>query len=665
MRHNILFLDVDGVLNHKSWRENNDDYFDKPICAENMEHLKAIINATRAKIVLTSSYRRYWNEGKIQVDPIGDYITRMFAEYDLEIDSKTPEFEGNDRKAEIEAWLLTHQEQVENYVIIDDVDYGYEQFFVKTDDQLGLDAKSVEKAIDILLLKPEDMRTVDKEWDEVKSLLVESIGLDKFEMWFKQMRCIGYSSKKNELLLTSHAFARVVIEEVEELFDALETALKRVFGDDADYFIEDITSDENDDFLMNLEKNNSRVEVDIFSAYDNFPELKMKKQLVRVAKIIREFPEHIFGADKDIELFNRLVLTFANAAKVSGTKNVSVTRTGDGFLELYSKDIFAIDKIKDEITIFSKSDFNRFVIRNYNKKRRYLPAPLLDSQQSYYNAFYPNVDVFFTLFCIINSSPIVEIETVKDGINSKVVFEYGLNFSRTIETLPSDKKDGSYITYKTSITNEEIYTVLERMAFFYKDFCSFTFFEPDPRTWITFNNKKDIGRYLDELTNQKCKSYWGKHKASGKDRYNKNFYKASVEFALNFDDKANVVETYYNYSLLPENNVFSDKIYEEVTKRINSWLSDKIPGRSITVSDVKKFNIMVNVCSDDDYEESTIKRESPDSRTMINDMITDIFEEDFEYFLDCYPSEVIDFVLDICKKKSEQAIENVFLDGMK
>ena len=58
MRHNILFLDVDGVLNHKSWRENNDDYFDKPICAENMEHLKGIVDIYLAETD-TCPHNRY------------------------------------------------------------------------------------------------------------------------------------------------------------------------------------------------------------------------------------------------------------------------------------------------------------------------------------------------------------------------------------------------------------------------------------------------------------------------------------------------------------------------------------------------------------------------------------------------------------------------------
>lgn len=669
----VIFLDIDGVLNDNSYREFIGNYYEDPIDEKKLDLLKKIVDKSNAKIVLSSTWRMYWEKDSLSPDSI--QLNRIFNRKNLKIYDKTENF-GEDRDYEILIYLAKND--VEEYIILDDFDFNWSEtnrkHFVQTNDETGLDERAVEKALRLLLGEQveEKMDKIDKEWAEVEALIRDKIGEQLFETYFKDVKPIGVSLKNNKFLLSAPSFIRVAVENNIILLTAFEKAIKVVFGEDIAYYIEGVDVNEKAEFIFenyisDTNTRSSKICYDLFSTYNDWPEIKLKKQMSRVSKIIREFPEHIFGTDKDIELFNRLVLTFANTAKVSGTKNVSLTRTGDKFLEFYSKDIFLIDRISDEKMIFSKSDFERFVIRNYNKKRRYLPAPLLDSQQSYPDVFYPNVDVFFTLFCIINSSPIVEIETVKDGIGSKVVFEHGLNLSRTIETLPSDKKDGSYITYKTSITNEEIYTVLERMAFFYKDICSFTFFEKHgPRTWITFNNKKDIGHYLDERTNPRFKSYWGKHKASGKDRYNKNFYKASVEFALNFDDKANVVETYYNYSLLSENNVFSDKIYEEVTRKINEWILNKAPGRSISVSDVKtRCNILINILTDDEYEEVTIKRNSPDSRTMINDMITDIFEEDFEYFLDCYPSEVIDFVLDICKNKAEQAIENVFLDGMK
>lgn len=148
----VVFLDIDGVLNTEAYRENPDvDYFEEPISELHMCHLKRLINETAAKIVLSSTWRIYWEPGEQQYDRAGEYFNQLFKKYGLEIYDKTPELK--DRDVEVSAWLTDHQ--TESFVILDDYDFEWspcnEKHLVKTNDETGLDAFSVEKAIKILL----------------------------------------------------------------------------------------------------------------------------------------------------------------------------------------------------------------------------------------------------------------------------------------------------------------------------------------------------------------------------------------------------------------------------------------------------------------------------------------------------------------------------------
>ena len=66
MRKKIIFLDIDGVLNSKNYRENPEiDYYHDFISDENMRFLEYIVRAAGgAEIVLSSSWRFYWGVEK-------------------------------------------------------------------------------------------------------------------------------------------------------------------------------------------------------------------------------------------------------------------------------------------------------------------------------------------------------------------------------------------------------------------------------------------------------------------------------------------------------------------------------------------------------------------------------------------------------------------------
>ena len=149
----VIFLDIDGVLNTEAYREDpNVDYFEKPISEIHMRLLKQLVKATGAKIVLSSTWREYWEQGQDQSDSFGYYINNLFRKYDLAIFDKTLELKGRDE--EITEWKEHHQGELEGFVIIDDYDFEWsdvnKNHLVKTLDKVGLDEKSTERALKIL-----------------------------------------------------------------------------------------------------------------------------------------------------------------------------------------------------------------------------------------------------------------------------------------------------------------------------------------------------------------------------------------------------------------------------------------------------------------------------------------------------------------------------------
>lgn len=145
----VIFLDFDGVLNSAKYLAACGE-FGVVIDPARMVFLKRIVDATAAKIVLTTSWREYWSAGT--EDPTGKKIREIFRSYDLQIFDKTPMLHTR-REEEIRAWLTGHPE-VENFVVLDDRLLGGDFLsghFVKTSNHFdGLDAEDAEKAISIL-----------------------------------------------------------------------------------------------------------------------------------------------------------------------------------------------------------------------------------------------------------------------------------------------------------------------------------------------------------------------------------------------------------------------------------------------------------------------------------------------------------------------------------
>lgn len=152
----VIFLDIDGVLNSRAYdrRRNWDEQTD--IDETRLPFIKEIVDATGAKIVLSSTWRQHWDKDTNRCDEDGLYINKTFAKFGLTVFDKTPDLGITAlRRDEISKWMKATEEVIDSFVIIDDYRYGWgdlNEHFVKTEPnfRLGIEREHVEKAIEIL-----------------------------------------------------------------------------------------------------------------------------------------------------------------------------------------------------------------------------------------------------------------------------------------------------------------------------------------------------------------------------------------------------------------------------------------------------------------------------------------------------------------------------------
>ena len=148
---NVIFLDIDGVLNSPNYTKRYKEMKTKKgrtyknIDDNALNYLKELQNRYDAKIVLTSTWRKWRNlisidkfKKSIKEDPITederteDYANlrtlyeKLRLEYDLDLDDMTDDLQN--RMLEIQLYLLLHKE-IEKFVILDDDDQNFTEMF--------------------------------------------------------------------------------------------------------------------------------------------------------------------------------------------------------------------------------------------------------------------------------------------------------------------------------------------------------------------------------------------------------------------------------------------------------------------------------------------------------------------------------------------------------
>lgn len=107
--HNYIFLDVDGVLN---------EHCELPLIHECLANLASVVKATKANVIVSSSWRDFPDMMEILVE--------SFRRFDIEYCGTT---EPNHSKGwAIDKFLEDHKDEIRKYAVIDD-DYTLKSYF--------------------------------------------------------------------------------------------------------------------------------------------------------------------------------------------------------------------------------------------------------------------------------------------------------------------------------------------------------------------------------------------------------------------------------------------------------------------------------------------------------------------------------------------------------
>lgn len=157
---NIIFLDVDGVLNSMAYLKGKD--IGEEIDMRAVKHLAKIYKECDCRTVLSSSWRELRNSETEGPRSMYKYLEDCLGKYRMEIVDVTPVIMSN-RPEEIAAWLKENGNKVKNFVSLDD-DFDEKhyrnfglgghlvrtEFYVNDETKGGLLEKHVEKAKKIL-----------------------------------------------------------------------------------------------------------------------------------------------------------------------------------------------------------------------------------------------------------------------------------------------------------------------------------------------------------------------------------------------------------------------------------------------------------------------------------------------------------------------------------
>lgn len=156
---NIIFLDIDGVLNSNFWEKEHQKEISNGtlIDVEKIELLSELTSEFVAKIVLHSGWKYWFDENLRPLRLEAERLQEMLGEYGLSIEAVTPDFASEEIKQnkkfslikakEILTWIEEHPDS--SWVVLDDLDLHNEivaEHQIMTDNSVGLTVEDIDKA---------------------------------------------------------------------------------------------------------------------------------------------------------------------------------------------------------------------------------------------------------------------------------------------------------------------------------------------------------------------------------------------------------------------------------------------------------------------------------------------------------------------------------------
>ncbi len=160
----IIFLDIDGVLNSNLWNREHENEIKNGflVDAEKIKLLSKLIITTKAKIVLHSGWRFWFDEKFLPTRKESAFLMNLLKEHGIAFYDFTPDLTTEEiRKSkqfsitkpdEILLWLKNHSD-ISSWVVIDDICLNNEiisNHQIKPDSKIGLSSSDIAKAVKLL-----------------------------------------------------------------------------------------------------------------------------------------------------------------------------------------------------------------------------------------------------------------------------------------------------------------------------------------------------------------------------------------------------------------------------------------------------------------------------------------------------------------------------------
>lgn len=165
---NIIFLDIDGVLNSDEWNEEHKEDIHEGILVdeEKVRLLGELAKKYNAKIVLHSGWR-FWFDNEIKpLRKEAEILLKLMEREGISIDDFTPDLTNEEirrtkkfslvKADEIQKWLSAHAE-IEKWVVFDDLELNNPEIAkhqIKTDSTIGLTPENIKQAEKVLSYMP-------------------------------------------------------------------------------------------------------------------------------------------------------------------------------------------------------------------------------------------------------------------------------------------------------------------------------------------------------------------------------------------------------------------------------------------------------------------------------------------------------------------------------
>ncbi len=515
-----------------------------------------------------------------------------------------------------------------------------------------------------------DNRAALEKWNEVLKIIGEFNGTAFVERFFRNISNVAYSEETETFTVYVNLFHRMIIED--DYREVFADAVKHVFGENARLELEDESEYGKNSLPLsqNKTKENKFALREPDPRYHTDSYIREYEEMIRIRHMIRETPEVFFGENKYAELFFRVMVNFANCAELVGlSKHISVTKNGN-LIEICDCEgfVFHLSILSNEMSLFEKSDYFSYTVPGFRRSSRYKPCPFYFIGSRDFNlekCYYINSSLYLTMFMLVSLSPLVDFENVGDGRSEKISYRDGKSLWDYAEKTETDKKSGAYITFEAwdELENGDICRVLERIALFVSGLkLSFTDTQKGESVSYCYKNAGEFLGARHSFTNP-CFS--GTVNALGQDIYNELHYNTRLKLTFNFTPSKPTAMTYYNYSLLEEDNLFAEKLYEVLTEELNEQLAEDLK-RPLKVWDVKKFtSLVLDIRTDGDCTKWTPERKDVGRKQMINDIIEDVTGRAFGEWFGPERENILKLVLEYFLQEDINILDELFPDGMK